>query len=114
MAAMCGVRIRLRISLRDNSKEDPLYKQSVIGTRNVPEGPTECERRISMRKNAVALASFLLLLVAAVIGLCARPYHEENETYYFVATNINLPYLQEEEARVSGAGKALRMTAELV
>ena len=37
-----------------------------------------------MRKNAGVLASFLILLVAAVIGSCARPYHEETERYVFV------------------------------
>jgi len=38
----------------------------------------------------VALASFLILLVVALIGSCAKPYHAETEKYYFVATNINL------------------------
>jgi len=67
-----------------------------------------------MRKNAVALASFLLLLVAAVIGSCARPYHEETEQYYFVATNINLPYWQEAQAGFLDAAKALGVKAELI
>jgi len=80
----------------------------------LPEGRTECERRISMRKNAVGLASFLLLLVAAVIGSCAKPYHEETERYYFVATNINLPYWQEAQAGFLDAAKALGVKAEMV
>ena len=67
-----------------------------------------------MRKNAVALAYFLLLLVAAVIGSCAKPYHEETERYYFVATNINLPYWQEAQAGFLDAAKALGVKAELV
>lgn len=67
-----------------------------------------------MRKYAVALASFLILLVATVIGSCARPYHEENERYVFVATNINLPYWQEAEAGFLDAAKALGVKGELI
>src|SRR5256884_8111506 len=80
----------------------------------LPEGWAECERRISMRKNAAALASFLLLLVAAGIGSCAKRYHAETERYYFVATNINLPYWQEAQAGFLDAAKALGVKAELV
>src|SRR5438874_3513902 len=93
--------------------EDLPHNQSAIGTRT-HEGRTECERRISMRKNAVALAYFLLLLVAAVIGSCAKPYHEENERYVFVATNINLPYWQEAQAGFLDAAKALGVKGELI
>ena len=67
-----------------------------------------------MRKNAVALASFLLLLVAAIIVSCAKPYHAETEKYYFVATNINLPYWQEAQAGFLDAAKALGVRAELI
>src|SRR5258705_13613774 len=67
-----------------------------------------------MRKHAGALASFLILLVAAVIGSCAKPYHEETEKYYFVATNVNLPYWQEAQAGFMDAARALGGKAELV
>src|SRR5260370_13295697 len=67
-----------------------------------------------MRKNAVALASFLILLVAAVMGSCARPYHEENEYYVFVSTNINLPYWQEAQAGFLDAAQALGVKGELI
>src|SRR5713101_1933127 len=108
-----GARIPLRIGLRANNEEDPPNSQSVLSARNA-EGRTEWERRISMRKHAVALASFLILLVAAVIGSCAKPYHAETEKYYFVATNINLPYWQEAEAGFLDAAKALHVKAELI
>jgi ribose transport system substrate-binding protein len=67
-----------------------------------------------MRKNAGVLASFLLLLVAAVIGSCAKPYHEETEHYYFVATNVNLPYWQEAQAGFLDAARNLGVKAELI
>jgi ribose transport system substrate-binding protein len=67
-----------------------------------------------MRKHAGALASFLILLVATVIGSCARPYHEENERYVFVATNINLPYWQEAQAGFLDAARNLGVKAELI
>ncbi|HUC53034.1 MAG TPA: substrate-binding domain-containing protein [Candidatus Cybelea sp.] len=67
-----------------------------------------------MRKHAAAWASFLILLVAAVIGSCARPYHEETERYIFVATNINLPYWQEAQAGFLDAARNLGVKAELI
>ena len=60
-----------------------------------------------MRKYGITLACFLILLVATVIVACAKPYHEENEKYFFVATNINLPYWQEAQAGFLDAARAL-------
>src|SRR6266481_1358466 len=108
-----GARIRLRIGLRANNEEDPPNSQNVRSARNA-EGRTGLERRISMRKHAVALASFLILLVAAVIASCAKPYHLETEHYYFVAANINLPYWQEAEAGFLDAAANLKVRAELI
>jgi ribose transport system substrate-binding protein len=67
-----------------------------------------------MRKSGIALACFLVFLVAAVIVACAKPYHEENERYVFVATNINLPYWQEAQAGFLDAAKMLGVKAELI
>jgi ribose transport system substrate-binding protein len=66
-----------------------------------------------MRKSGITLACFLVFLVAAVIVACAKPYHEENERYVFVATNINLPYWQEAQAGFLDAAKTLGVKAEL-
>ena len=66
-----------------------------------------------MRKYGVGLACFLILVVAAVIVACAKPYHDENERYVFVATNINLPYWQEAQAGFLDAARALGVKAEL-
>jgi ribose transport system substrate-binding protein len=66
-----------------------------------------------MRKYGITLAFFLILLVAVVIVACAKPYHEENERYVFVAANINIPYWQEAEAGFLDAAKSLGVKAEL-
>jgi ribose transport system substrate-binding protein len=69
-----------------------------------------------MRIHGARLASvFVLVFVGAIlIASCAKPYHEENERYVFVATNVNLPYWQNAEAGFLEAAKALGVKAELV
>ena len=67
-----------------------------------------------MSRHGATLVYVLILSGAALIVSCAKPYHEENERYVFVATNINLPYWQEAEAGFLGAAKALGVKAELV
>ena len=67
-----------------------------------------------MRRHRATLVYVLFLSVAALIGSCAKPYHEENERYVFVATNINLPYWREAEAGFLEAAKALGVKAELM
>ena len=66
-----------------------------------------------MGKYGITLSCFLILLVATVIVACAKPYHEENERYFFVATNINLPYWQEAQAGFLDAARALGVKAEM-
>src|SRR2546427_1170909 len=66
-----------------------------------------------MRRRGVTLVSVLILLVATIIVACAKPYHEENERYVFVATNINLPYWQEAQAGFLDAARALGVKAEM-
>src|SRR5467141_3822908 len=97
-----------------NPRGGPPFQPECPWRKESPEDRTEGERKNSMRRHAATLASFLLLLVAAVIGSCARPYHEENERYFFVATNINLPYWQEAQAGFLDAAKQLGVKAELV
>jgi ribose transport system substrate-binding protein len=58
---------------------------------------------------------FVLVPVGVVlIASCAKPYHEENERYVFVATNINLPYWQEARAGFLDAAKAFGVKGELI
>ncbi len=67
-----------------------------------------------MRRHGTTLVSVLIFVGAVLIGACAKPYHEENERYVFVATNINLPYWQEAQAGFLDAAKALGVKGELV
>src|SRR3984893_14642974 len=67
-----------------------------------------------MRGHENTLISVFIFVGAVLLQSCAKPYHEENERYVFVATNINLPYWQEANAGFMDAAKALGVSAELV
>ena len=67
-----------------------------------------------MSGHGVTLVSVTSLCAAALIGSCAKPYHEQNERYVFVATNTSLPYWQSAQAGFLDASKALGVKAELV
>ena len=66
-----------------------------------------------MRRHGTTLVSVFIFVGAVLIAACAKPYHEENERYVFVATNINLPYWQEAEAGFLDAARALGVKGEL-
>jgi ribose transport system substrate-binding protein len=66
-----------------------------------------------MRRHGPSLVS-LFIFVGALIASCSKPYHETNERYVFVATNINLPYWQESQAGFLDAATALGVKGELV
>jgi ribose transport system substrate-binding protein len=67
-----------------------------------------------MRRHGPRLVSLFIFVGAALIASCSKPYHEKNERYVFVATNINLPYWQEAQAGFLDAAKALGVKGELV
>src|SRR5258708_9277839 len=67
-----------------------------------------------MRRHGTTLLSVFVFVGAILITACGQPYHQENERYVFVATNINLPYWQEAQAGVLDAAKALGAKGELV
>ena len=60
------------------------------------------------------LISALIFLGAMLMAACAKEYHEQNERYVFVATNINLPYWQEASAGFVDAAKELGVKGEFV
>jgi ribose transport system substrate-binding protein len=65
-----------------------------------------------MKSNRVGVIAVSCL---AVIGLtsCQTPYHEQEERYVFVASNVNLPYWQEAQAGLTDAAKQLGVKSEL-
>ena len=67
-----------------------------------------------MRTRGVTLVTVYVFAGAALMASCAKPYHQENERYVFVATNTNLPYWQEARVGFLDAAKALGVKAELI
>jgi ribose transport system substrate-binding protein len=67
-----------------------------------------------MRTCGTRLVFVCIFAGTALMVSCTRPYHEENERYVFVATNINLPYWQEARSGFLDAAKALEVKGELV
>src|ERR1700747_1543752 len=53
--------------------------------------------------------------IVAAMGLtsCQTPYHDQNERYVFVASNVNIPYWQEAQAGLMDAGQQMGVKAEL-
>ena len=66
-----------------------------------------------MKSSGTRLASLLIFVGSILMASCAKPYHDENERYVFVATNINLPYWQEAQAGFLDAAKTLGVKGEL-
>src|SRR6266478_1657593 len=54
-----------------------------------------------------------VLLVAVALAACQTPYHDQNERYVFVASNVNLPYWQEAQAGLMDAAQQMGVKAEL-
>jgi ribose transport system substrate-binding protein len=59
------------------------------------------------------------LSLLSVVGLsfalfaCQEPYHQKEEQFYFIASNINLAYWQEAQAGMLDAAKEMGVKAEL-
>jgi ribose transport system substrate-binding protein len=58
------------------------------------------------------IISVTLILVAGLLASCQKPFHEENERYFFVAANISLPYWQEAQAGFLDSGRVLGVKVE--
>jgi ribose transport system substrate-binding protein len=67
-----------------------------------------------MRRRAAIQVSVFIFVGAALIASCAKPYHEKNERYVFVATNISLPYWRQAQAGFLDAAKVLGVKGELL
>src|SRR5215831_2302377 len=56
---------------------------------------------------------FLAVLIGtATLGSCQKAYHQENERYVFVASNIKLPYWERQRAGFMDSANVLKVKAE--
>jgi ribose transport system substrate-binding protein len=68
-----------------------------------------------MSHHRAAVSSLAVFSLAVVLASCGpEPYHQKNEHYIFVTTNVNLPYWQEAQAGLQDAARALGVSAEMV
>lgn len=56
---------------------------------------------------------FGVLLLAAGLCACQTPYHQQDERYILVTTNVNLPYWQEAQAGLTDVGKLMGVKVEI-
>lgn len=66
-----------------------------------------------MKRTGTRLLCLSIFVGPMLMASCTKPYHEENERYVFVATNINLPYWQEAQAGFLDAAKTLGVKGDL-
>jgi ribose transport system substrate-binding protein len=60
-----------------------------------------------------AIPALVTIAVALTLASCGpEPYHQPDERYVLISTNISLPYWQEAEAGMQDAAKALGVKAE--
>ena len=64
-----------------------------------------------MKLNSTWMAC--LVIFGVVLVGCQESYHQKDEQYYFIASNINLPYWQEAQAGLLDAAKEMGVKAEL-
>jgi ribose transport system substrate-binding protein len=57
-------------------------------------------------------ACLSILLAAGLLASCRKPYHEENERYIFVASNVAVPYWREAEVGFKDAARVMGVKAE--
>jgi ribose transport system substrate-binding protein len=48
------------------------------------------------------------------MAACEKPYHQPEEKYILVASNVNLPYWQEAQAGLNDAGKTMGVKVDMV
>ena len=71
--------------------------------------------RPGSRLESVVEAVVVLAVAAVSLASCSgKSYHEENERYVFVSTNIALPYWQEAQAGFLDASRVLGVRGELI
>ena len=56
---------------------------------------------------------WVVVVLGAALMACQQPYHQKEEQYYFIASNINIPYWQEAQAGLLDAAKEMGVKAEM-
>jgi ribose transport system substrate-binding protein len=54
------------------------------------------------------------MITSLLAATCQKPFHQETEKYYFVASNINLAYWQDAKAGFEDAGRGIGVKVEFV
>lgn len=65
-----------------------------------------------MKPKNARVASILVVLCAVALASCQKAFHEETERYFFVASNIELPYWKEARAGFEESGRVLGVKVE--
>jgi ribose transport system substrate-binding protein len=64
-----------------------------------------------MKSNRIG--AFAVVCLAVGLTACQTPYHDQDEHYIFVASNVNIPYWQEAQAGLTDAAKQMGVKAEM-
>src|SRR5215467_6535019 len=64
-----------------------------------------------MKSNRIG--AFAVVCLALGLAACQTPYHDQDERYIFVASNVNIPYWQEAQAGLTDAAKQMGVKAEM-
>lgn len=67
-----------------------------------------------MLRNASRRSIALPLLLASLLVACGREYHQEEERYFLVTANVELPYWREARAGFLHAARTMRVQADVV
>jgi ribose transport system substrate-binding protein len=59
------------------------------------------------------LPMLLSVALSVVFVACQESYHQKEEQFYFISTNINIPYWQEAQAGLLDAAKEMGVKAEM-
>lgn len=96
----------------------PLQSLPASSTQS-PLAPSSCRRwpplQRSERSSVFALQLFAVIFLAgALVGCGPEPYHQQDERYVLIATNVALPYWQEAQAGLQDSAKVLGVKAEMI
>ena len=77
-----------------------------------------CRRWLSLHGpvgTSFALPALALMFLAGSLAGCGpEPYHQQDERYVLIATNVALPYWQEAQAGLQDSAKVLGVKAEMI